>query len=114
MQEVISRATTDSGKEVKFDPANKAEISNLMAIYMYCADIPILDIEQKYQNQGYGQFKKDLAEHVVNKLAPIQQKYKEIRASGEIRQILSQGAARASVIAEETLHQVKERMGFLV
>lgn len=110
----ISRATTDSGKAVKFDPANKAEISNLMAIYMYCAEVPIIEIEQKYENQGYGQFKQDLAEHVVNKLAPIQQRYKDIRSSGEIRQILSQGAAKASVIADETLRQVKERMGFLM
>ncbi|HEY0827552.1 MAG TPA: tryptophan--tRNA ligase [Bacilli bacterium] len=110
----ISRATTDSGAEVKFDAVHKAEISNLMAIYMYCADMPIIEIEQKYENQGYGQFKKDLAEHVVNKLTPIQQRYQDIRSSGEIRRILSQGAARASVIAEETLHEVKERMGFLV
>ncbi|WP_336784861.1 tryptophan--tRNA ligase [Paenibacillus sp. MMO-177] len=109
----ISRATTDSGREVKYDPANKPEISNLISIYSHCANMSIAEVEARYEGQGYGPFKKDLAEQVVNVLEPLQQKYKEIRESGEIHAILKQGAARASELADRTLAGVKEKMGFL-
>lgn len=109
----ISRATTDSGREVKYDPANKPEISNLMSIYSHCANMSIEEIEARYEGQGYGPFKKELAEHVVSVIEPLQARYNEIRSSGEIHHILKQGAERASVIADRTLADVKERMGFL-
>lgn len=110
----ISRATTDSGREVKYDPANKPEISNLMSIYALCADMTTSEIEAQYEGQGYGPFKKDLAEHVVSVIEPLQARYSEIRSSGEIHNILKQGAERASIVAERTLADVKERMGFLL
>lgn len=109
----ISRATTDSGREVKYDPANKPEISNLIGIYSHCANLSVADIEAKYDGQGYGQFKKDLAEQVVAMIEPLQARYREIRASGEIHDILRQGAEQASELANETVRQVKEKMGFL-
>ncbi|GKU80362.1 tryptophan--tRNA ligase [Paenibacillus sp. L3-i20] len=109
----ISRATTDSGREVKYDPANKPEISNLMGIYSHCAGMSLDEIEAKYDGQGYGPFKKDLAEHVVAVIEPIQTRYNEIRRTGEIHDILKQGAERASLIAEKTIAEVKEKMGFL-
>jgi tryptophanyl-tRNA synthetase len=109
----ISRATTDSGKEVRFNREEKPEVSNLMSIYSLCADLSLQDIERKYDGQGYGAFKKDLAEAVVAKLEPLQQTYREIRSSGELKQILKQGAERASEIADQTLNQVKEKMGFV-
>lgn len=110
----ISRATTDSGREVKFDPAAKPEISNLMSIYSHCANITLAEIEAKYEGQGYGAFKKDVAEAVVSVLEPLQQRYEEIRKSGEIHQILQQGAARAGEVAAQTVRGAKEKMGFLV
>lgn len=110
----ISRATTDSGREVKYDPANKPEVSNLMSIYAHCADMTPEQIEAKYEGQGYGAFKKDLAEHVVAVLEPLQQRYHAIRESGEIHNILRQGADRAAEIADKTVRDVKERMGFLL
>jgi len=110
----ISRATTDSGREVKFDPANKPEVSNLLSIYSHCAGLSIEQIEAKYEGQGYGAFKKDLAEVVVSVLEPLQQRYREIRESGEIHNILRQGAERAAAVADQTVHDVKERMGFLL
>lgn len=109
----ISRATTDSGREVKYDPANKPEISNLMSIYSHCANLSLDEIEARYEGQGYGPFKKELAEHVVAVIEPLQEKYRAIRESGEIHTILKQGAERASAIADRTLAEVKERMGFL-
>lgn len=109
----ISRAVTDSGREIKYDPANKPEVSNLMSIYSHCADLSIAEIEAKYDGLGYGPFKKDLAEAVVGALEPLQQRYRDIRSSGELRTILRQGAEQASVIANETLRGVKEKMGFV-
>ncbi|WP_274652506.1 tryptophan--tRNA ligase [Paenibacillus humicola] len=109
----ISRATTDSGREVAFDPAGKPEISNLMSIYAHCAGVTLEEIAGRYEGQGYGAFKKDLAEHVVAALEPLQARYREIRSSGEIGDILKRGAERVSAIANQTLADVKERMGFL-
>lgn len=109
----ISRATTDSGREVKYDPANKPEVSNLLSIYSHCAGMSIEEIEAKYDGQGYGAFKKDLAEAVVSVLEPLQTKYNEIRSSGAIHDILKQGAEKASVVADKVLADAKELMGFL-
>ncbi|MCP1307410.1 tryptophan--tRNA ligase [Paenibacillus tyrfis] len=110
----ISRAVTDSGREVKFDPQNKPEVSNLISIYAQCADKTIAEIEAQYEGQGYGPFKKDLAEAVVAALEPIQQRYAEIRSSGELYDILRQGKERAGAQAEQMLKRVKEKMGYVV
>jgi len=110
----ISRAVTDSGREVKYDPTNKPEVSNLISIYTQCSDLTVADIEAKYEGQGYGPFKKDLAEAVVATLEPIQSRYRDIRASGEIFAILRDGAERAAATANQTLRLVKERMGFIL
>ncbi len=110
----LSRATTDSGREVKFNPQEKPEISNLMSIYSNCSDLTLTEIEAKYEGLGYGAFKKDVAEVVVATLEPIQQKYRDIRESGELRKILKQGAENASEVAQNTLRDVKEKMGFLL
>lgn len=110
----IRRAQTDSGREVKYDPENKPEISNLISIYTHCSGMSIPEIEAHYEGKGYGDFKKDLAEHVVNTLAPIQERYREIRSSGELEDVLRRGAERASEAAEQMLRTVKEKMGFVI
>ncbi|MFC5702883.1 tryptophan--tRNA ligase [Cohnella faecalis] len=109
----ISRAKTDLGREVEYDPQNKPEISNLMSIFAQCTGQSLEDIRQAYEGQGYGAFKKDLAEAVVAALEPIQSKYADIRSSGAIHDILKDGAVRAREVAEATLSRVKDAMGFL-
>ncbi|MGG6310209.1 tryptophan--tRNA ligase [Paenibacillus macerans] len=109
----VSRATTDSGREVKFDPANKPEVSNLITIFSQCSGLSIAEVEQRYEGQMYGPFKKDLAEAVVGVLEPLQQRYRDIRESGELRNILRQGAERASEVADKTLQDVQRLMGFV-
>ncbi|MGN7763527.1 tryptophan--tRNA ligase [Paenibacillus sp. 22594] len=109
----ISRATTDSGREVVFDPATKPEISNLMSIYAECSGMTLQQIADRYEGQMYGGFKKDLGEVLVATLEPLQQKYQEIRSSGALTDILAEGAERARGVAAQTLAGVKERMGFL-
>ncbi|GAA0136539.1 tryptophan--tRNA ligase [Paenibacillus sp. YSY-4.3] len=109
----ISRATTDSGSEVRFDRENKPEVSNLISIYSQCAEIPVAEVERLYEGKMYGAFKKDLAEVVVGLIEPLQQRYRDIRESGEIFDILKQGAERASEMAEQTLSDVQRMMGFI-
>ncbi|MCM3748245.1 tryptophan--tRNA ligase [Paenibacillus pasadenensis] len=109
----ISRATTDSGREVKYDPAGKPEVSNLMGIYAQMSGLSLQEVEAKYEGQGYGSFKKELAEQVVAQLEPMQQRYHEIRSSGMLEEVLREGAAKASETAELVVEGVRERMGFL-
>lgn len=109
----ISRAVTDSEREIRFDPVAKPEISNLMTIYANCSGLSLQDIERKYEGAGYGPFKKDLAESVVSVLEPLQQRYNDIRASGEIGRILAEGAEKAAAAAEPILRRAKDMMGFL-
>ncbi|MFC5469952.1 tryptophan--tRNA ligase [Cohnella suwonensis] len=109
----ISRAKTDLGREIQFDVQNKPEVSNLMTIYAQCSGQTVEQVQAAYDGQGYGAFKKDLAEVVVQALEPLQRTYADVRASGEIHRILKDGAERANVVAEETLRNVKEAMGFL-
>ena len=109
----ISRAVTDSGREVKYDPAAKPEVSNLMSIYSVMSDLSIAEIEAKYDGQGYGPFKKDLAEQLVAVLEPLQKRYAEYKSSGYHLDVLRTGAAQAAEQAEPMLALVKERMGFL-
>lgn len=109
----ISRATTDSGREVKYDPQNKPEVSNLIGIYSELSGLSVAEVERRYEGQMYGPFKKDLGEVVVSVLEPLQQRYKEIRESGEIRRILREGAERAEEIAAKNLKEIQRLMGFL-
>lgn len=110
----ISRATTDSGREVRFDTEAKLEVSNLITIYSQCSGLSVAEVEQKYEGQMYGPFKKDLAEVVVSVLEPLQRRYHDIRNSGEIHDILRQGALRANEEAEKVLQDVQRMMGFLL
>jgi tryptophanyl-tRNA synthetase len=110
----ISRAVTDSGREVRFDKENKAAISNLMTIFALCAGITLEEVEARFEGKGYGQFKKELAEVVVATLEPIQQRRRELLESGAVPDILREGAERAASKAADTLAKVKERVGFVL
>lgn len=109
----ISRATTDSGKEVVYDPKAKPEISNLMSIYSECAGISLHEVQNRFEGKMYGAFKKELGEVVVAALEPLQSRYYEIRQTGEIHDILARGSEQARNSASQTLRDVKEKMGFL-
>lgn len=110
----ISRAVTDSDREVRYDVENKPAVSNLMTIYALCANMSIQDVEAKFAGQGYGPFKKDLAEVVVETLEPIQTRYKELVESSLVDDILHEGAKRANEKAAHTLAEVKRKFGFLI
>ena len=114
IREKIKTAITDSGKEVKFDETNKPEISNLLNIYHLFSGKSIEEIEKDYVDKGYGDFKKDLAEVIIGGLKEFQENRKEFEKNpATVKKILTQGAKQAQTIAEETMKEVKEKMGLI-
>ena len=107
-------AVTDSGREVRHDPAEKPGISNLLEIMSVATGEPVSSLEPRYDGAGYGSFKEDVGEAVVTLLAPIQDRYRELRADeGELRRLLADGAEKARVASAPTLAAMYERMGFV-
>lgn len=111
IEKKIKSAVTDSEGIVKFDKENKPGISNLLTIYSSCTGESIADLEKKYEGKGYGIFKQDVADAVVNLLQPIQERYAELIASEELDIILDEGAANASQVANKTIAKAKKAMG---
>ena len=109
----IMRATTDSDSVIRFDQAEKPGISNLLSIYSVFTGKKIDEIVAEYEGSGYGQFKKDLVEIVNNGLAPIQEKYYDIRQSDELIRVLKEGTEKASAVAERTMKRVKQKPKFV-
>src|SRR5690625_5023716 len=111
IEKKIKSAVTDSDGVVKFDPETKPGVSNLMTILASCTDQSIKEIETKYEGVGYGQFKQDVADAVVEILKPIQERYADIIDSPELDDILDRGAEKASLVANKTLAKAKKAMG---
>lgn len=109
----LSRAVTDSEGQVRYDWEHKPAVSNLIEIYAVFSGQTTEEVEQRFEGQGYGAFKKELAEVVVEKLAPIQQRFHEIVDSAELDEILKRGARRAAEEANKTLTAAKKAMGFV-
>jgi len=110
----LSRAVTDSEGTIRYDWDTKPAVSNLLEIYSVFSEEEIPVIEKRYEGLGYGAFKKDLAEVVISKLEPIQQRYHDIVNSSELDDILRNGARKAAEVANKTLDDAKRAMGFLV
>jgi tryptophanyl-tRNA synthetase len=111
IKKAIMRSTTDSEGEVRFDIKQKPGISNLLNIYSAFSGKKVKEIEKQYAGQGYGALKKDLVEITVDALAPIQEKYNQIRHSKELIEYLENGAQRADAIAQKTVKRAKDRFG---
>ncbi|WP_026561051.1 MULTISPECIES: tryptophan--tRNA ligase [Bacillaceae] len=111
IEKKIKSAVTDSEGIVKYDKENKPGISNLLSIYSILTNEPIEQIEAKYEGKGYGDFKTDVAEVVVNALKPIQDKYYQLMESDELDQILDKGAEKANAVASRTLKKMENAMG---
>jgi tryptophanyl-tRNA synthetase len=107
----IRRAKTDSGTEVVASP-EKPAITNLLGIYASLTDDTIPEIEEQYRGKGYGDFKKDLAEVVVERLSPIQERTMELLDNPrELDEILEAGAEKAREVARSTLHDAWAKLG---
>ncbi|MBI2033582.1 MAG: tryptophan--tRNA ligase [Candidatus Liptonbacteria bacterium] len=108
----ISRAVTDSGSEIKLDPAKKAGISNLLRIYSSLSGERIPMLEKKYTGKNYSEFKRDLAELVADYFSVFRKKKKQLQTTHyQLQTILKSGSAKASQIAEKKTHEVKKKIG---
>ncbi|MCP2362044.1 tryptophanyl-tRNA synthetase [Nonomuraea thailandensis] len=114
LRKKVMRAVTDTGSEVLFDEAGKPGISNLLRIQSALTGTPIPELVARYEGQGYGTFKKDVAEAVEQTFAPIRERTEKLLADEkELDRMLAIGAERASAVAKETMAQVRDRVGFL-
>jgi tryptophanyl-tRNA synthetase len=109
----IRSAVTDSGTEIRFDPDQKPGVSNLLTIYSALTDRAVGDLEQEYDGRGYGALKQDLADVVVEFVTPFRDRTLELLEDQQaLMDILEAGRVEASAIAETTLRDVFQRVGF--
>ncbi len=110
----IMKAVTDADGEVRADEAAKPGVTNLLRIYSALTGEPIAGLETRYAGSGYGTFKKDLAEVVVDAFAPIRERTEKLLADEpELDRLLAAGAIKAQPIASATMARVRDRVGFL-
>ena len=109
----IRSAVTDSDTEIRFDPEAKPGVSNLLTIYSALSGRTVAALEESYAGRGYGDLKKDLAEQVVEFVTPFRDRTLELLDDrAELARILDDGARRAGEVAEATLRDVYDRVGF--
>ncbi len=107
----IMSAVTDNVGKVNYDPVNQPGVSNLLEIMSSLQGTPIEELVKQFENVGYGEFKKAVADVVIAELEKIQTKYNEIIASGKIEEVLEQGAQKARAMAHKKLMKVQKKVG---
>ena len=110
----IKSAVTDTGREVRFDLAEKPGISNLLTIYSALSGKSISETEIEFDGKGYGDFKSAVAEVVVEYLRPVRLRTLELLDDPtHLAAILEVGAQKAQAVASKTLADVYERIGLI-
>ncbi len=108
----VGSAVTDSGREVRA-AADKPGVTNLIDILAVARGVGRAEIEAEFADAGYGDFKKAVADGVVELLGPVRERYAELRPDeAALEEILEAGAAKARAIAEPVLEDVRRVMGF--
>lgn len=107
----LMSAVTDSDTTIAYDPVNKPGISNLLTIMSALTNKDVHELASQYNGQGYGTFKKAVADVVCDELKTLQEKVKEIQASGIIDKVLEDGANKASYYARKKLSKVYRKVG---
>jgi tryptophanyl-tRNA synthetase len=108
----IMSAVTDTGREVRRAP-DKPGITNLIDILSVATGRSTAQIEKDYDGQGYGQFKKDVAEAVVACLDPVRTRFEELMGDpAQLQRLLAEGARKAAEASTPTLRAMYDRMGF--
>lgn len=109
----IKRAVTDNKNRISYND-EQLGIKNLMTIYMTLTKESIGEIEEKYNDKGYGVFKNDVAEIVVERLRPVREKYAELMDNKDyLVSVYKDGAEKAGEIAENTMKKVRDNIGFI-
>ena len=109
----IMSAVTDSEMSVHYDEKNKPGISNLMQIYASLTGKTLKEIEEEFVGKNYGEFKRAVADSVVDTLSKIQEKYNNIKNSDELKRIFEEGANKARAIARKKLLKVESKIGLI-
>jgi tryptophanyl-tRNA synthetase len=110
----IRSAVTDSGSEIRFDTEEKPGVSNLLTIYSALTGRTIGDLEADYAGRGYGDLKKELAEVVVDFVTPFRERTLELLDDqAHLAEVLRRGAEQAHAVADATLRDVYQRVGFV-
>jgi tryptophanyl-tRNA synthetase len=110
----IRSAVTDSGTEIRFDQENKPGVANLLTIHSALTGRSVEETEKEYAGAGYGAFKKDLAEVVVDFVTPFRDRTLQLLEDrAELEAVLRRGAEQAREVAERTLADVYDRVGFV-
>lgn len=110
----IRKAVMDSIPGISYEPETRPGVANLLTIYGALIDETPQTVAARYADQGNAALKNDLAELVVEKLHPFQQRYQELMADqAYLRDLLAQGAERARQRAVPTLNATFDAMGFL-
>ena len=114
LKEKIMKAVTDTGKVIKYNPKLKPGIANLLTIYSLISEKPTKELEKKFKGKGYAEFKRSLANLLINYLEPFRRKRKELLGREVyVKEILQQGAKRAEIIARLTIQEVRKKMGLI-
>jgi len=110
----IRSAVTDAEREIRFDPAAKPGVSNLLTIFSALTGRTVTSLEADYEGKGYGDLKKDLADVVVDFLTPYQERVRHYLSDpSALDDVLAEGAARARDLAVPTLERIYDRSGLL-
>lgn len=114
MQKKIMRAVTDAEGTVRYDRETKPGVSNLLTILSAVSGKTVEDLHTEYAGAGYGDFKKDVAQALIESLAPIRERTLELLDDpAELDRVLAGNAERASAAAEATLAKAYDAVGFL-
>ena len=109
----VKSAVTDTGREVVFDAEGKPGISNLLTVLAVATDTDVETVQTQFEGKGYGDFKGDLSERVVEFVTPFRDRALALlEDDARLDEILEQGRATAHEVAQRTLAQVYERVGF--
>jgi tryptophanyl-tRNA synthetase len=110
----IKSAVTDSGTDIRYDPANKPGVSNLLEIHAAVTGRAVPDVEREFAGTGYGAFKTAVADAVVEALRPLQEAYTKLEADpAEVDRQLALGADKARAIADPVLARARAAAGLL-
>lgn len=108
----IMSAVTDTGKEIKHDLKKKPGVSNLLNIYSLFSGKQVKEIESQFEKRGYADFKKSLAQLLIEKLEPFRSKMQDLESRDiYVNELLEKGADKARMIATETMTEVRQKMG---
>jgi tryptophanyl-tRNA synthetase len=114
LRKKVMRAVTDTGTEIVADEQNKPGVTNLLRISSALTGTSIPDLERRYEGQGYGTLKKDLAQSVLDTFTPIRERTEKLLADEvQLDRLLAVGAERAAQVARRTMETVRDRVGFL-